>query len=733
MMGQLQPGMRVFVVLAISVALTITFGCQWDKNPSSSGYPGVDGAKVAPEAPPPQAEVSFLILPREMGAGLRPEIRSDSTTGSTSVRVQLTLLNPLNPDKPVSVLSKTAPVTSSGTAVVSFSGIPVVPVIGAFQIDGGRIGSDSEFHGATDLVPGRNVLNLVPRNDGSKTDLVAKVLEQGLGNATMSGKIVQGVVSLVEKVIDDLGASASVSLDQALGLIDRSLNGRGFVFLGSPRIATLSYMSDGGSTGPFRYYWRYTKGRGVVIPVHFRLPGDPAEIEMVLGTERSATSTVEFRFQEENDIQSYGTFFKVASGQQEFLFPPMDRVRFGEKLAIGLRARGATQSYVLSPHREFTFEPPRITDIVATFSPGNWGELLVTSEGFFPFSDWYVYLTATETTPPQDLRGPDLLQSAGEPSGTLEGNFSANLDSFSKLAYGWTRLPGMDVTLVPPFSVRTAVSSGFLDYGRRYRIMGCHFNSSIGYNVTRKIQFEKEVSIPNPIQSVQITNPVLVEVPNSLKSGPAKVFGHRLPVTIDIGSISPDLAASGTVWITYVTNGTLKYSDSSITGLKSGRNTYYVKNPGVYNYEDRLSVFARFGLVGLSVGSNELAHAVNDDPNYVYIRYVSLWKDGQITMNLSHSPLEGEGWSVEYEVKRSTGVEDTTSKGYLPISNIEWQATGVYNGSPYYNVVIPFNFDSWAGTLGSCTFSATVQLFGPNGFNGPKVGAENVLQYKWPR
>ncbi|MBF0503158.1 MAG: SUMF1/EgtB/PvdO family nonheme iron enzyme [Candidatus Riflebacteria bacterium] len=144
-------------------------------------------------------------------------IRASGASGTPSVTFKLTLVNVGVATQPTITISKTTPVDASGTAQTSFSNIPALTCIGDVHIDGGRIGSYSDFHGATDLVVGlENVINASPKNSGTRYDVIASIIEKLIADAGSVSKITSGLASRVSASLAAVDLS-TVSIDQAYG------------------------------------------------------------------------------------------------------------------------------------------------------------------------------------------------------------------------------------------------------------------------------------------------------------------------------------------------------------------------------------------------------------------------------------------------------------------------------------------------------------------------------------
>lgn len=125
------------------------------------------------------AEVSIrLKLPDE---ALRAAFRAQT---SASAVFSLKLINRGNLSSPIALMRKTAAISGGttapdGTATVTFSSVPAVPVIATLELEGAGIVVGATkyqvFHGGADLLPGQNnVITIVASGSLQQEDVVAK-------------------------------------------------------------------------------------------------------------------------------------------------------------------------------------------------------------------------------------------------------------------------------------------------------------------------------------------------------------------------------------------------------------------------------------------------------------------------------------------------------------------------------------------------------------------------------
>ncbi|MFZ2959050.1 MAG: hypothetical protein WA705_19355 [Candidatus Ozemobacteraceae bacterium] len=220
-------------VLFILMLLLGTLGC-WNSGGKGDNPAGL----VHNDAEPVDSSVGIaksvqfrFALPgdgvggRVSAAPLMSTIKA-SGLASVSVTFKLILINIGNASQPTTTLFKTVPVNASGTAMVSFSAIPALTCIGDIHIDGGKIGSDTDFHGATDLIAGiDNTIKISPKGSNTLFDVTARIIETLILSpealVKIGSSLAQKVVSVVEKL--DLNSTTVVE-DASTILISGSPN-----------------------------------------------------------------------------------------------------------------------------------------------------------------------------------------------------------------------------------------------------------------------------------------------------------------------------------------------------------------------------------------------------------------------------------------------------------------------------------------------------------------------------
>ncbi|MBF0501889.1 MAG: hypothetical protein HQM09_17255 [Candidatus Riflebacteria bacterium] len=192
-------------ILCLALAL-FAVGCSL-LNPSDAGI-----AVLTDTRPTGPADVKFrIIVPPSGTTGLtarssvvEPAIRAAVVA---QVTFRLILVNIGNSANPTTTLTRTATVDGSGTAQVTFSGIPSQTAIGEISIASGSLAGYTDFHGASDLGAGANIMDLAPKGSGIKADIIANVLSSIVNNTTLMKQTIQNLASRIESVSAALIAS----------------------------------------------------------------------------------------------------------------------------------------------------------------------------------------------------------------------------------------------------------------------------------------------------------------------------------------------------------------------------------------------------------------------------------------------------------------------------------------------------------------------------------------------
>lgn len=190
-------------ILAAACFLTVfgVLGCRmFDGSESASPLAPVLSDSTG------NAKVQFkLVFPDDSISGI--PVGAIRAAATAKVRFRLIMVNPGDRNNPTSTLIKTVDAIG-GSAEVSFTGLPTKTTIGEIVIEGGSIQGKTEFHGATDLKEGDNLLEVSPKGCGHKSDVVANVIMQ-----------IVNVPDLIQRVtttdlamrIESVGANALVN------------------------------------------------------------------------------------------------------------------------------------------------------------------------------------------------------------------------------------------------------------------------------------------------------------------------------------------------------------------------------------------------------------------------------------------------------------------------------------------------------------------------------------------
>ncbi|MFZ2958403.1 MAG: SUMF1/EgtB/PvdO family nonheme iron enzyme [Candidatus Ozemobacteraceae bacterium] len=171
--------------------------------------------------------VSFrIVLPGQNSmadapaTSLMPAIKA-SALASVSVTFKLILVNVGNTAQPTTTLTKTVPVNASGSAQVAFTAVPALTCIGDVHIDGGKIDSYTDFHGAIDLETGiPNILEAAPKGSRLRQDFVAYVIEQIVARPSLFGKAVTRLAARVIQAIAGLDLAKPTAYEDAVSLFE---------------------------------------------------------------------------------------------------------------------------------------------------------------------------------------------------------------------------------------------------------------------------------------------------------------------------------------------------------------------------------------------------------------------------------------------------------------------------------------------------------------------------------
>lgn len=215
----------VCLLLPFLVILAVVTGCLTGCNPlgrsngstqdSASSLP-VDGwranagaaTRVSFRVSAPHASCSGSATDQMTGS--LAQILAQNPSAPVTATFRLILVNVGNDAQPTTILSKTVPVTSSGTAQVEFIGVPARTCVGELLIDGGCIGSYSAFHGAADLTPhAESILDLKAKGSNTREDVLARVILQICDDSALFRKSEFYMCASLEEILNGKNLEAA--------------------------------------------------------------------------------------------------------------------------------------------------------------------------------------------------------------------------------------------------------------------------------------------------------------------------------------------------------------------------------------------------------------------------------------------------------------------------------------------------------------------------------------------
>lgn len=193
-------------------------GSQANMDAGSCGVPGGTTAVAGP--------ISFRIVipnsavsPSMAASSRRPVIASVLPSNETppTVTFKLTLVNVGNQVTPTTTLMKTVSVNASHTAEVTFANLPLLTCVGDIHIEGGRIGSYSDFHGALDLASGvENIFECTPKNLLATQSVVAEVVMRLVTSETTLSKLLPRLAEKVRYLVEGMDLTDGTAYDKVI-------------------------------------------------------------------------------------------------------------------------------------------------------------------------------------------------------------------------------------------------------------------------------------------------------------------------------------------------------------------------------------------------------------------------------------------------------------------------------------------------------------------------------------
>lgn len=214
-----------------------------------------DGSSVA-------TTIRFAFILSEVKETVIPNIMA-AASSTPIVTFKLNLVNPGNVGQKITTLTKMVPVDLvTRTAHVTFSGIPPVTCIGDVHIDGGKIGSFTDFHGAKDLLAGvENIIEVAPKGLKSQQDIVAEIVYRFTQSNSMFAFVTNQFASRVTNAIASLDLQSQSVYDDAVNLTFNTFGipsaPKNLHAVGNSGAITLTWGIASGATS-YNVYWSTT-------------------------------------------------------------------------------------------------------------------------------------------------------------------------------------------------------------------------------------------------------------------------------------------------------------------------------------------------------------------------------------------------------------------------------------------------------------------------------------------
>lgn len=188
MAGRLILGILVMVLFSL-------IGCNFL---SGNGPMGSEVTGISQEGP---GNLEFrMVLPQPSSSPLAG-IRAATGSGSCTVTFRIILGNLGNNSNLTQAMSKTVTVNSDGSANATFHGLPLKPVVALLGINGGHYGGFTDFHGAAELNPGENSMDVVPTGCGLPADILANSLQSVFQSPELMVNSLPGMVNILRTLI----------------------------------------------------------------------------------------------------------------------------------------------------------------------------------------------------------------------------------------------------------------------------------------------------------------------------------------------------------------------------------------------------------------------------------------------------------------------------------------------------------------------------------------------------
>ncbi|MFZ2959990.1 MAG: hypothetical protein WA705_24175 [Candidatus Ozemobacteraceae bacterium] len=195
-----------------------------------------------------------IVLPGQAAVGEVPAASLISSVGasalaSVSVTFKLIMVNVGNASQPTTTLSKTVSADASGTAAATFFGVPALTCIGDVHIEGGKIGSYTDFHGATDLLANSdNVVVLGPKGEKTREDVIAETALRITANQALFAKATPRLVARIASCLIGFNLEISSIYDDIVTIFSNFGNIPLKIETGSTTLVVSSSVSASGGT-----------------------------------------------------------------------------------------------------------------------------------------------------------------------------------------------------------------------------------------------------------------------------------------------------------------------------------------------------------------------------------------------------------------------------------------------------------------------------------------------------
>ncbi|GAB1354124.1 hypothetical protein MASR1M12_28620 [Erysipelotrichia bacterium] len=212
---------------------------------------GENASKLPPSL---TAEVSIrLKLPDK---ALRAAFRAQTSAGAV---FSLKLINRGNLSNPITLMRKTAAISGGttapdGTATVTFSSVPAVPVIVTLELEGAGIVVGATkyqvFHGGADLLPGQNnVVTIVASGSLQQEDVVARAAMLAIADFSTMNVISSAIFANLNEIYSSTGADDKLSAEKIFTNYKGKIIGAKLIALTGGAVHSIGLRDDGTLVG----------------------------------------------------------------------------------------------------------------------------------------------------------------------------------------------------------------------------------------------------------------------------------------------------------------------------------------------------------------------------------------------------------------------------------------------------------------------------------------------------